>query len=260
MTTPRRVPRVADDVSDAIRYATALRGVVVWSGTGAGRQRGGSSAIARSRHESVHDAHGSRPSAGQGEVHGSSFDVLSVPFRDGGASARRREDPQNGSAAGAGRSRRPSGGERAHGARRPAGNLHIGVEHRHRHLLSCGWTRWRTGGVPIKRVSRCPRRGLEHHPCRAVVGQGRAPEEPRATLTTTPESHKRSDELRSYVDEQVGDGGYGSTSEYVRDLIRRDKDRQLLRRVLLDGAASSPGPVADAAYFMSLRDRIRSDA
>ena len=32
-------------------------------------------------------------------------------------------------------------------------------------------------------------------------------------------------ELKSYVDEQVGDGGYGSTSEYVRDLIRRDKDR-----------------------------------
>lgn len=66
-------------------------------------------------------------------------------------------------------------------------------------------------------------------------------------------------ELKSYVDEQVGDGGYGSTSEYVRDLIRRDKDRQHLRRVLLDGAASSPGPFADAPYFTSLRDRIRSD-
>ena len=68
------------------------------------------------------------------------------------------------------------------------------------------------------------------------------------------------DELKSYVDEQVGDGGYGSTSEYVRDLIRRDKDRQQLRRVLLDGASSSPGPVADATYFTSVRDRIRSGA
>ena len=67
-------------------------------------------------------------------------------------------------------------------------------------------------------------------------------------------------ELRSYVDEQVGDGGYGSTSEYVRDLIRRDKDRQHLRRALLQGAASNPGPIADALYFTSLRDRIRSDA
>jgi antitoxin ParD1/3/4 len=68
------------------------------------------------------------------------------------------------------------------------------------------------------------------------------------------------DELRSYVDEQVSDGGYGSTSEYVRDLIRRDKDRQQLRRVLLDGAASSRGPIADDSYFASVRDRIRSDA
>lgn len=68
------------------------------------------------------------------------------------------------------------------------------------------------------------------------------------------------DELKSYVDEQVGDGGYGSTSEYVRDLIRRDKDRQQLRRVLLDGASSSPGPVADVTYFTSVRDRIRSGA
>ena len=68
------------------------------------------------------------------------------------------------------------------------------------------------------------------------------------------------DELKSYVDGQVGDGGYGSTSEYVRDLIRRDKDRQQLRRVLLDGAASSPGPLADATYFTSVRDRIQPDA
>ena len=66
-------------------------------------------------------------------------------------------------------------------------------------------------------------------------------------------------ELKSYVDEQVGDGGYGSTSEYVRDLIRRDKDRQHLRRLLIDGAASNPGPIADAPYFTSLRDHIRSD-
>lgn len=68
------------------------------------------------------------------------------------------------------------------------------------------------------------------------------------------------DELKSYVDEKVSDGGYGSTSEYVRELIRRDRDRQQLRRALLDGATSAPGPNADATYFSSLRDRIRSDA
>ena len=66
------------------------------------------------------------------------------------------------------------------------------------------------------------------------------------------------DELKAYVDDQVGEGGYGSTSEYVRDLIRRDKNRQQLRRALLDGAASAPGPIADSSYFETLRGRIRT--
>ena len=65
------------------------------------------------------------------------------------------------------------------------------------------------------------------------------------------------DELRSFVDEQVTEGRYGSTSDYVRNLIRRDQDRQRLRTLLLDGAASSPGPVADDAYFAGLRGRLR---
>jgi antitoxin ParD1/3/4 len=68
------------------------------------------------------------------------------------------------------------------------------------------------------------------------------------------------DELKLYVDEQVGGGTYGSTSEYVRDLIRRDRERQRLRSALLEGASSAPGPIADAAYFASVRDRLRTDA
>ncbi len=66
------------------------------------------------------------------------------------------------------------------------------------------------------------------------------------------------DELKSFVERRVDHGGYGSTSEYVRDLIRRDRDREQLRGLLLDGASSAPGPVADDAYFDSLRARIRS--
>ena len=49
-----------------------------------------------------------------------------------------------------------------------------------------------------------------------------------------------------------------ATSEYVRDLIRRDQERERLRGLLLDGAASSPGPTADDSYFESLRDHVRS--
>ena len=33
------------------------------------------------------------------------------------------------------------------------------------------------------------------------------------------------DEFKAFVDAYVDDGGFGSTSEYVRDLIRRDQDR-----------------------------------
>lgn len=66
------------------------------------------------------------------------------------------------------------------------------------------------------------------------------------------------DELKSFVDERVGLGGFGSTSEYVRDLIRRDKERERLRGLLLDGASSPPGPVADDSYFESLRERVRT--
>jgi antitoxin ParD1/3/4 len=64
------------------------------------------------------------------------------------------------------------------------------------------------------------------------------------------------DELRSYVDEQVVGGRYGSTSEYVRELIRRDQDRQRLRSLLTTGAESERGPVADDHYFQRLRSRI----
>ena len=65
------------------------------------------------------------------------------------------------------------------------------------------------------------------------------------------------DSLKAYVDEQVAGRGFGTSSEYMRDLIRRDQDRRHLRGLLLDGANSEPGGVADAAYFEGLRKRVR---
>ena len=61
------------------------------------------------------------------------------------------------------------------------------------------------------------------------------------------------DALKTFVDHQVAEGGYGTSSEYVRELIRKDQDRNRLRRLLLEGAASGPGPVVDDAYFDGLR-------
>ncbi|WP_092616435.1 type II toxin-antitoxin system ParD family antitoxin [Jiangella sp. DSM 45060] len=64
--------------------------------------------------------------------------------------------------------------------------------------------------------------------------------------------------LKAFVEQQVTERGYGTSSEYVRDLIRRDQDQQRLRALVLDGAASAPAGVADAAYFDALRSRIGS--
>ena len=65
------------------------------------------------------------------------------------------------------------------------------------------------------------------------------------------------DALKTFVDAQVSERGYGTSSEYVRELIRKDQDRQSLRGLLLAGVASKPGAVADNAYFDALRTRVR---
>ena len=63
--------------------------------------------------------------------------------------------------------------------------------------------------------------------------------------------------LKSFVDEQVSSGSYSTSSEYVRELIRKDQSRRHLRGLLLEGAASAPTVPVDATYFEGLRDRAR---
>ena len=63
------------------------------------------------------------------------------------------------------------------------------------------------------------------------------------------------DALKEFVEGQVAERGYGTSSEYVRELIRRDQDRQQLRNLLVEGARSAPAGPADASYFAALRDR-----
>jgi antitoxin ParD1/3/4 len=66
------------------------------------------------------------------------------------------------------------------------------------------------------------------------------------------------DTLKSFVDEQVGQRGYGTSSEYVRELIRKDHDQQHLRNLLLKGASSKSAASVNNAYFTALRERVRS--
>jgi antitoxin ParD1/3/4 len=65
------------------------------------------------------------------------------------------------------------------------------------------------------------------------------------------------DSLKSFVDDQVARRGYATSSEYVRELIRVDQDRQRLRDLLLDGAQSPATAAADDSYFNGLRDRVQ---
>ena len=62
------------------------------------------------------------------------------------------------------------------------------------------------------------------------------------------------DELKAFVDQQVGSRGYSSSSEYVRELLRKEQDKEK-QRAGLESPLS--GVVADEAYFADLRAKVR---
>ena len=63
--------------------------------------------------------------------------------------------------------------------------------------------------------------------------------------------------LKDFVNDQVSARGYTTSSEYIRELIRKDQDRQHLRGLLLEGAASRQAVTADEDYFDRLRESVR---
>ena len=65
------------------------------------------------------------------------------------------------------------------------------------------------------------------------------------------------DALKSYVDDQVSERGYGTRSEYVRELIRKDQNRQHLRGLVSAGGESAPTVPASGDYFESLRAKVK---
>ena len=49
--------------------------------------------------------------------------------------------------------------------------------------------------------------------------------------------------MRGYIDQRVVEGNYGNTSEYIRDLVRKDQlaqARNRLRNLIEEGLASGP--------------------
>lgn len=67
------------------------------------------------------------------------------------------------------------------------------------------------------------------------------------------------DDLKTFADAQLA-GRYATSSEYVRELIRNDLDREKLRALLLEGAASPSAGPPDDAYFEKLHQRIAKRA
>jgi antitoxin ParD1/3/4 len=65
--------------------------------------------------------------------------------------------------------------------------------------------------------------------------------------------------LKSFVDSQVSEGDYTSSSEYVRELLRREQDRVRLRQLILEGGSSplNEKPL-DEEYFEKYRKRARA--
>lgn len=64
--------------------------------------------------------------------------------------------------------------------------------------------------------------------------------------------------MREYIDTRVRAGDYGNTSEYLRDLIRRDQHEQSaqrLRNLIADGLASGGGREVTDDVIAELRQR-----
>lgn len=68
------------------------------------------------------------------------------------------------------------------------------------------------------------------------------------------------DPLKQFVDEEVREGGFASTSDYMRDLVRqrqREKAGALLRQLIAEGLASGPAQPIEQDYFEGMRERAR---
>ena len=69
--------------------------------------------------------------------------------------------------------------------------------------------------------------------------------------------------LKQFVDEEVREGGFSGTSDYVRDLIRqrqREKAAEFLRQLIAEGLASGPATPQEPDMFDKMRLRARERA
>ena len=66
--------------------------------------------------------------------------------------------------------------------------------------------------------------------------------------------------LKDFVDNQVQEHGYSTSSEYVRALIRNDQVKQAEQRLaalLLEGFESGPAIPVDETYWQNKREALK---
>jgi antitoxin ParD1/3/4 len=68
-------------------------------------------------------------------------------------------------------------------------------------------------------------------------------------------------DLKQWVDDQVESGGYGTASEFLRDLLRRARERQLRHRIdamLIEAVDAGAKTVMDDRDWESIRKAARA--
>jgi antitoxin ParD1/3/4 len=66
--------------------------------------------------------------------------------------------------------------------------------------------------------------------------------------------------LKTFVDKSVKEGGYGTTSEYFRELLReakKQKARDNLETQLLEGLASGPSKEMTSTDWSNIRKEVK---
>ena len=69
------------------------------------------------------------------------------------------------------------------------------------------------------------------------------------------------EEMRIYVEEQVASGSYSTTSEYIRQLIRQDrqyKAEKQLEQLLLEGLNSGEATPMTAEDWTEIRQAVKN--
>lgn len=81
-------------------------------------------------------------------------------------------------------------------------------------------------------------------------------------MSTNTMSFALPEAMRSYVDQRVRSGQYGNTSEYLRELIRRDQEEQAkkrLRELIEKGLNSGPGQALTPKRAAQLKKQALGD-